>query len=394
MPPLSFCDQCGVKVAEGSKFCPGCGNRLVVDSAAGNSTPACGQREAGSASKDPASDLVALIEPKGVSQGTPSVPTGVLTSGVVYVLVYLVLAVPTYVLPYFGSNSSVLNVAGAALGAGALPQFWFHLTALYLIVVVVWMRGGHIGKPWLTIFPVLAGIFDMVPGFSVLPLLPTTFHVLALVMGVSGKLIASDAGAAAAKRRLIVSGVGLAVVALLAVFNVQHFVTKTNQPPPRTDAKRGQADGTPKAKNPAQASSPMSGGLSRGEPIRIGSLVNPGVSDGCGCGVSTTTTSGRTDSARSVFVADYNGRGWININGRDLLLKAESPEEWSQAELAQKRRTRVYSVRDLKVRVDYSAAAAQSCKGSDCETSDYDVVITASNGGAVQNLIGKGTCGC
>lgn len=102
---------------------------------------------------------------------------------------YLLVAAPTYILPYFGSNSSVINITGAALGLGALPQFWFRLVALYLLVVVAWFRGVLKGRPWLSIFPLLASIFDMVPGLNVVPLIPTIFHVLALTLGVSAKVV-------------------------------------------------------------------------------------------------------------------------------------------------------------------------------------------------------------
>lgn len=40
-----------------------------------------------------------------------------------YVAGYFALMVPTYVLPYFGSNSIIVNSIGAAVGRGMTP-FW------------------------------------------------------------------------------------------------------------------------------------------------------------------------------------------------------------------------------------------------------------------------------
>ena len=39
----------------------------------------------------------------------------------IYVALYLVLMLPTYFLPYLGSNSAVLNTAGLASGVGMHP---------------------------------------------------------------------------------------------------------------------------------------------------------------------------------------------------------------------------------------------------------------------------------
>lgn len=112
---------------------------------------------------------------------------GFLKNRIFFVLIYLTVIGPTYVLPYFGSNSGILNLAGEAVGVGALPQFWMHVTALYLAVIVAWFRGIYVGKSWVAIFPFLAALFDMLPGFNWVFLIPTVFHVITLVMGVRGE---------------------------------------------------------------------------------------------------------------------------------------------------------------------------------------------------------------
>lgn len=181
-----FCAQCGNAVAEDAKFCDGCGAPLPESAPAPSTTPAI------SVSKADASS--------GADQGAPPAPaqggglTSVLaklmplfTNPVAFVILYLVAIIPSYLLPYVGSNSSVINATGAALGIGFTVFFWMHVTTLYLAGIIAWFRGLSIGKSWLPIFPFLAAVFDLSPGFSWIPLLPTLFHVLALVLGVIGE---------------------------------------------------------------------------------------------------------------------------------------------------------------------------------------------------------------
>lgn len=108
-------------------------------------------------------------------------------NGIVFVIVYLLFLLPTYYLPYVGSNSSVINALGAAVGAGLSPQFWAHVAALFVLVVATWLRGCAVGKQWIVIFPVIASVFDMTPGLSLIPLVPTAMHLVALIMGARGE---------------------------------------------------------------------------------------------------------------------------------------------------------------------------------------------------------------
>lgn len=108
-------------------------------------------------------------------------------NAVVFVLLYILLMVPTYVLPYFGSNSSVMLASLASANAlSHAPQFLLHLGALGALVLVAWARGSRVDKMWLVVFPLLAAVFDFVPALSVVPLVPTVMHLLAIVLGVVG----------------------------------------------------------------------------------------------------------------------------------------------------------------------------------------------------------------
>jgi hypothetical protein len=110
----------------------------------------------------------------------------VFSNWVVYALAYIVLMLPTYFLPYAGSNSAVIAGLGAAAGVGLSPQFWMHVACLYLLIVITWLRGCVISKQWIAIFPLIATVFDMVPGVNLIPLIPTVMHICALVFGSRG----------------------------------------------------------------------------------------------------------------------------------------------------------------------------------------------------------------
>lgn len=107
-------------------------------------------------------------------------------NGVLFVIIYLLFLLPTYYLPYVGSNSSIVAAIGAAAGAGLSPQFWAHVASLFVLIVATWLRGCAIGKQWIVIFPIVASVFDMTPGLSIIPLIPTAMHVTALIMGARG----------------------------------------------------------------------------------------------------------------------------------------------------------------------------------------------------------------
>jgi hypothetical protein len=65
---------------------------------------------------------------------------------VFFVIGYAVFLIPTYILPYFGSNSIAINTVGAASGAGLKPALYIHIDALAVLVLILWLRGKLINK--------------------------------------------------------------------------------------------------------------------------------------------------------------------------------------------------------------------------------------------------------
>ncbi len=101
-----------------------------------------------------------------------------------FVVSYLTLLIPTYLLPMLGSNSTVLNAIALGTGHGLLPQWWVHAWCLVMLILLAWLRGDFIGRKYLPIFPVLAAVFDLTPVLNMIPLMPTVFHVVTIILAV------------------------------------------------------------------------------------------------------------------------------------------------------------------------------------------------------------------
>lgn len=110
----------------------------------------------------------------------------ILSHPAIYAILYLMFMAPTYLLPYLGSNSTFINAAAMSVGVWVNPWLSVHLAALLMLITLSWIRGSEIGKEWLVIFPILASLFDLLPGMNVVPFVPTVMHLLAIILGVVG----------------------------------------------------------------------------------------------------------------------------------------------------------------------------------------------------------------
>lgn len=109
----------------------------------------------------------------------------IFANGVVFVIVYVLAMIPTYYMPYAGSNSLAVNALGNAFNQGPNPALLWHVGAFVVLIGITWARGSLIGKKWLGVFPILALVFDFVPGLSLIPMIPTIMHLLAIILGVA-----------------------------------------------------------------------------------------------------------------------------------------------------------------------------------------------------------------
>ncbi len=97
----------------------------------------------------------------------------------IYVLIYLVFMVPTYLIRYLGALAIFADTDRGDFIADSINTML--LICLIALIVIALIRGLAIGKSWLVVFPVIALVFDFVLVF--VPLVPTVMHILALVLG-------------------------------------------------------------------------------------------------------------------------------------------------------------------------------------------------------------------
>ncbi len=110
-----------------------------------------------------------------------------------FIVIYILVMIPTYILPYFSAAGAIAGV-GAALATGSaasggliafLPKI-LHFACLAILVYACVVRGKVVGKSWLMVFPILALIFDLVPFLNFIPFVPTIMHILAIILGTIG----------------------------------------------------------------------------------------------------------------------------------------------------------------------------------------------------------------
>jgi hypothetical protein len=125
-----------------------------------------------------------IMDSPEMPEATPNTkPAGILANAGVFVLLYLLFMLPTYYLPFVGSNSAILGVVAHSQGLGVNPAFWLHLGCLFMLICVAQVRGKSMGNEGLVVFPFLAAVFDLVPVLAWIPLIPTFLHLMAITQG-------------------------------------------------------------------------------------------------------------------------------------------------------------------------------------------------------------------
>lgn len=189
IPAKKTCPQCGSLVPKGAKHCGECGHAVASSPpVSGRSRPSVSLSDATVASPTPKTSPFVQPLTAETSAGSMAGATQerLMANTALYVILYILCMLPTYYLPYVGSNSAAVNALGVAAGVGLNPAFWLHLGLLSVLVSLAWFRGAVLEKKWLVIFPILALLFDLTPGLSLIPMVPTVMHLLAIILGVVG----------------------------------------------------------------------------------------------------------------------------------------------------------------------------------------------------------------
>lgn len=111
-------------------------------------------------------------------------------STVWFVLSYIVLTIFTYCARLFFAAGSMATIAAktapndnpfVAIGGGFGGALFGMIVTYLLMILVAYFRGKAIEKKYITIFPVIAGLFDIVLVF--IPFVPTIMNILTLILG-------------------------------------------------------------------------------------------------------------------------------------------------------------------------------------------------------------------
>ena len=111
-----------------------------------------------------------------------------------FVATYIALMLLTYYLPSLGSKSLVVqSLDGANLTYSTVPLFplFLHISAMLGLLWVSLARGILISERWLVLLPLVAFAFDFIPKLSAIPIVPSIYHLLAIVIGAACPVVAA-----------------------------------------------------------------------------------------------------------------------------------------------------------------------------------------------------------
>ena len=111
-----------------------------------------------------------------------------LSSGA-FLAMFLVPFILTYVVGWLSPFLGLGSLGAAMAGDDTFSWSWLagkaFLAALYICMAAAsFLRGVANDTKWAVAFPLAAGVFDVVPGLSWIPFVPTILNVIALVVGV------------------------------------------------------------------------------------------------------------------------------------------------------------------------------------------------------------------
>ena len=111
-----------------------------------------------------------------------------LANTTIFTLVYVLLMIPAY-LTYVDSSSTISS-GSLGINIVSLPLL-LHFGSMLMLCYICFVRGKLIGKSWLGFIPLIAIAFEFLPALSAIPLVPSVYHLLAIVIGSFATLSAS-----------------------------------------------------------------------------------------------------------------------------------------------------------------------------------------------------------
>lgn len=108
----------------------------------------------------------------------------------VFACAYIVLMLLTYYLGQLGSRSPIISDLEIAEPNLLSFPLMLHVGAMLALFWICLVRGAIIHKKWLALLPVVVFAFEFIPKLSVIPIVPSVYHLLAIVIGVLSPIVA------------------------------------------------------------------------------------------------------------------------------------------------------------------------------------------------------------
>ncbi len=102
----------------------------------------------------------------------------------VFLLLFLVPAAFTYL---SGMLLVVAIVDDSTIGDAGTIRITYLAICYAIMAIACYLRGKATDRRWLTLFPVLGGLFDMF--FGIIPFVPSVMNVVALVVGIQSRKV-------------------------------------------------------------------------------------------------------------------------------------------------------------------------------------------------------------
>ncbi len=110
----------------------------------------------------------------------------------IFVGAYLILLALTYFLSSLGSADllaqSLDGVATPETSISLMPLI-LHICAIVALLWISLVRGMLIDKEWIVLLPMVAFAFNFIPKLSSIPVVPSIYHLLAIVIGAACPII-------------------------------------------------------------------------------------------------------------------------------------------------------------------------------------------------------------
>lgn len=112
----------------------------------------------------------------------------------IFVSAYLIFMGLNYYLSSLGSTAFEVqhldDASLSGLSVSILPSL-FQISAILMLLWISLERGINIGKKWIVLLPIVAFAFDFIPKLSDIPMVPSVYHLLAIVVGVASPVIST-----------------------------------------------------------------------------------------------------------------------------------------------------------------------------------------------------------